>query len=235
MCGKVSPCLRHKLVATLDSAGAKPRVFLAYKRRGELVTRPDTDDRPSVFSRLGFGRHIAAIGRLDYQSEGLLVLTTCGMLARCLEHPDIGALVRIYNVTTKGIVTPNKLTAMRRGVRIDGLKYRPLEVRVLETGPDRTVFQFKCTEGKNRMIRRICDHLRLRVTKLVRTNFGPFSLENMKRHFAATEVRVPSSLLDLVQRQSPPMLRSHAATSDNKAQGCPSFEGGQIAEGESPS
>lgn len=207
-------------------------MFLAYKKRGELVTRPDTDDRPSVFSRLGFGRHIAAIGRLDYHSEGLLVLTTCGMLARCLEHPDIGALVRIYNVTTKGIVTPNKLTAMRRGVRVDGVKYQPFEVRVLETGPHRTVFQFKCTEGKNRMIRRICDHLRLRVTKLVRTNFGPFSLENIKRDYAATEVRVPSSLLDLVQRQPSQFLRSHAATSNNRPQEYPTFGSDNDAEGD---
>lgn len=179
-------------------ASNRPRVFLAYKKKNELVARPDTDDRPTIFARLGLGRHVASVGRLDYDSEGLLVLTTCGDLARSLEHPDIGNFVRIYEVSTRGVVTPSKLTAMRRGVRVDGVKYQPLEVRVLRSEASRVVFQFRCTQGKNRMIRNICDHLRLRVTKLVRTHFGPFKLDQVTKSKPIEITTMPESVQKLI-------------------------------------
>ena len=179
---------------------APARVWLAYKKRGEAVARDDgaRDGPPSVFRRLGLGRHVVAVGRLDVQSEGLLVLTTCGALARAMEHPRIAALDRAYDVRVNGFVTPSKIAAMRRGVRVDRVRYAPLRVAVSDAREKRATLTLTCSEGKNRMIRRICDHLRLRVSRLVRTRFGPFSVAALPDKNHIREVRVPKSLREYV-------------------------------------
>ena len=178
------------------AAAAPARVWLAYKKRGEAVARDDGSGGgpPSVFRRLGLGRHVVAVGRLDVQSEGLLVLTTCGALARAMEHPRIGALERTYDVKVNGLVTPSKIAAMRRGVTVDRVRYAPLRVAVSDAREKRATLTLTCAEGKNRMIRRICDHLRLRVSRLVRTRFGPFSVAALPDRNHVREVRVPRSL-----------------------------------------
>ena len=184
------------------SGASDPIIWLAYKKRGEAVERERSSGRdgpPSVFSRLNLGRHACAVGRLDVNSEGLLVLTSCGMLARAMEHPDLGGLKRVYDVTVNGFVTPNKIAAMRRGVTVDKVRYKPLTVAIRDARPKRATLTLTCREGKNRMIRRICDHLRLRVSRLRRVAFGPFSLRrHLPDRFAVVEARVPASLRRLV-------------------------------------
>lgn len=181
----------------VPSIEEKPRVFLAYKRRGELVTREGTDDRPSIFARLQIGRHVASVGRLDYETEGLLVLTTCGMLARGLEHPRLGGVKRVYQVEAKGAITPEKLVAMRRGLTIDKVRYRPLDVKVGRIHDGVTALEVSCSEGKKRMIRNIFQHLRLLVVKLKRTHFGPFSISQLRKGKQVTEVPLPRDIAHL--------------------------------------
>ena len=91
------------------------------------------------------------------------------------------------------------LAAMRRGVRVAGVKYAPMRVLVSDARDNRATLELQCREGKNRMIRRICDHLRLRVSRLRRVAFGPFSLrKHLPDRFAVVEARVPASLRRLV-------------------------------------
>ena len=134
------------------------------------------------------------MGRLDVNSEGLLVITSCGQLARALEHPEIAGVDRKYDVTVNGLLTPNKIAAMRRGVTVGSVRYKPLKVKISDVRPKRALLSLTCTEGKNRMIRRICDHLRLRVSRLKRTNYGPFSLRSLPDQNTVISVPVPKSL-----------------------------------------
>ena len=179
------------------SGASDPIIWLAYKKRGEAVERERSSGRdgpPSVFSRLNLGRHACAVGRLDVNSEGLLVLTSCGMLARAMEHPDLGGLKRVYDVTVNGFVTPNKIAAMRRGVTVDKVRYKPLTVAIRDARPKRATLTLTCREGKNRMIRRICDHLRLRVSRLRRVGFGPFRVGQLPDQNTVVRVPVPRRL-----------------------------------------
>jgi len=179
------------------SGASDPIIWLAYKKRGEAVERERSSGRdgpPSVFSRLNLGRHACAVGRLDVNSEGLLVLTSCGMLARAMEHPDLGGLKRVYDVTVNGFVTPNKIAAMRRGVTVDKVRYQPLTVAIRDARPKRATLTLTCREGKNRMIRRICDHLRLRVSRLRRVGFGPFRVGQLPDQNTVVRVPVPKRL-----------------------------------------
>ena len=179
------------------SGASDPIIWLAYKKRGEAVERERSSGRdgpPSVFSRLNLGRHACAVGRLDVNSEGLLVLTSCGMLARAMEHPDLGGLKRVYDVTVNGFVTPNKIAAMRRGVTVDKVRYKPLTVAIRDARPKRATLTLTCREGKNRMIRRICDHLRLRVSRLRRVGFGPFRVGQLPDQNTVVRVPVPKRL-----------------------------------------
>ncbi|KAJ1449939.1 pseudouridine synthase [Pelagophyceae sp. CCMP2097] len=171
-----------------------PKIFLAYKKSGELVTREGSDQRLSIFTRLKLGRHVMPVGRLDLLSEGLIVLTTCGSLSRALEHPKIGNVERSYRVKVNGIMTPNKIAAMRKGMLVDKIRYKPLTVIVEQASANRSTLVIKCTEGKNRMIRKIMDHLRLRTSRLIRIAFGPFSVEQLKDKNNVMQVPVPASL-----------------------------------------
>ena len=179
-------------------SGAPPKVWLAYKKRGEVVAREAAGGPPSVFSRLGLGRHACAVGRLDVNSEGLLVLTSCGMLARAMEHPDLGGLRRVYEVTVHGYVTPSKIAAMRRGVAVGGVKYKPLRVAISDAREKRALLTITCAEGKNRMIRRIMDHLKLRVSRLKRVKYGPFRVGSLPDQNTVLSVPLPKGLKALV-------------------------------------
>ena len=203
---------RHTLVSAdgeivararaLEQACLSPRAFWAGVRDAsavdfEAVERERSSGRdgpPSVFSRLNLGRHACAVGRLDVNSEGLLVLTSCGMLARAMEHPDLGGLKRVYDVTVNGFVTPNKIAAMRRGVTVYKVRYQPLTVAIRDARPKRATLTLTCREGKNRMIRRICDHLRLRVSRLRRVGFGPFRVGQLPDQNTVVRVPVPRRL-----------------------------------------
>lgn len=138
------------------------------------------------------------VGRLDVNSEGLLLMTNSGELARQLEM-GAGLIERKYRVRVHGIVAPWKLNIMRKGLTVEGVRYKPMEVSLehdKKKGPKRTTHKkgdkekeggtntwlhFTCTEGKNRQIRKICKHLNLDVSRLIRVGYGPYSLEGCDR------------------------------------------------------
>lgn len=189
----------------LPTASKVPQVWLVYKMKGEAVAKAERGEKiASVFSRVRLQPHVCAVGRLDVQSEGLLVLTSCGELARAMELPQ-NELTRTYEVIVHGRVTPSKIAALRRGVRVEGVKYAPMHVTVADARDNRATLELKCREGKNRMIRRICDHLRLRVSRLRRVAFGPYSLrKHLPERMAIVEARIPPMLQRIVD--APAML-----------------------------
>jgi len=115
------------------------------------------------------------VGRLDLSSEGLLLLTNDGALKRQLELPATG-WTRRYRVRVYGRVEPERLAALAQGVRVDGLDYGPIRARLDSQSGANAWLTMTLSEGKNREIRRVCEHLGLRVNRLIRIAYGPFQL-----------------------------------------------------------
>lgn len=159
------------------------RVWRYHKTAGTLTTNKDPKGRPTVFEKLppGFPR-VVSVGRLDYNTEGLLLLTNDGELARHLELPANGWL-RHYRARVHGYVDPKKLKALEEGVVIEGVVYEPVKAE-LETekseGANRWL-SVTIREGKNREVRKILSYVDLDVTRLIRTSFGPFQLGQLSR------------------------------------------------------
>src|ERR1700754_1489364 len=154
----------------------RTRLFMFHNRLG-LMSRPaDAEGRPTVFDNLPEGLpRLISIGRLDFNTEGLLLLTNDGGLARVLELPDTGWLRR-YRVRAHGEVTQDQLDALKKGVEVDGVKYGPIDA-VLERDQGANVWLvFAIREGKNREVRNVMAHLGLEVNRLIRVSYGPFQL-----------------------------------------------------------
>src|SRR5690242_15788736 len=154
----------------------RTRLFLYHKPRGLVTTTADPQGRPTIFGALPKDLpRLISIGRLDLNTEGLLLLTNDGGLARALELPET-AWLRRYRVRAHGRVTQDRLDALRRGVTIDGIRYGPIEA-MLERGVGSNVWlTFAIREGKNREVRNVLGHLGLKVARLIRVSFGPFQL-----------------------------------------------------------
>ena len=162
-------------------APAPPRLWRYHKPRGLIVTERDEKGRPTVFERLPdeLGR-VISVGRLDLNSEGLLLLTNDGTLARRLELPATG-WTRRYRVRAFGRVTQQALDALRDGLTIDGVHYGKVVAKRDAAEGANVWMTFALREGKNREIRRICEHLGLKVNRLIRTAYGPFQLGGLKK------------------------------------------------------
>ena len=154
----------------------RTRLFLYHKPRGLMTTHADPEGRPTVFDNLPEGLpRLISIGRLDFNTEGLLLLTNDGGLARVLELPDTGWLRR-YRVRAHGEVTQGQLDELKKGVEVDGVKYGPIDA-VLERDQGANVWLvFAIREGKNREVRNVMAHLGLEVNRLIRVSYGPFQL-----------------------------------------------------------
>ena len=154
----------------------RTRLFLYHKPRGLMTTHADPEGRPTVFDNLPEGLpRLISIGRLDFNTEGLLLLTNDGGLARTLELPDTGWLRR-YRVRAHGEVTQAQLDELKKGVEVDGVKYGPIDA-VLERDQGANVWLvFAIREGKNREVRNVMAHLGLEVNRLIRVSYGPFQL-----------------------------------------------------------
>lgn len=152
------------------------RLFLYHKPAGLVTTHKDPEGRPTVFEKLPkeLGR-VISIGRLDLNSEGLLLLTNDGGLARKLELPSTG-WIRRYRVRMYGGITESMLTGMKQGVTIDGMRYGSVEAELESQKGNNSWMMVAITEGKNREIRKIFEHFGCQVSRLIRVSYGPFQL-----------------------------------------------------------
>ncbi len=157
----------------------RTRLFLYHKPRGLMTTHADPEGRPTVFDNLPEGLpRLISIGRLDFNTEGLLLLTNDGGLARALELPETGWLRR-YRVRAHGEVTQGQLDELKKGVEVEGVKYGPIDA-VLERDQGANVWLvFAIREGKNREVRNVLAHLGLEVNRLIRVSYGPFQLAEL--------------------------------------------------------
>ncbi len=152
------------------------RLFLYHKPRGLMTTHADPEGRPTVFDNLPEGLpRLVSIGRLDFNTEGLLLLTNDGGLARVLELPETGWLRR-YRVRAHGEVTQAQLDELRKGVEVDGVKYGPIEAALERDQGANVWLVVGIREGKNREVRNVLAHLGLEVNRLIRVSYGPFQL-----------------------------------------------------------
>jgi 23S rRNA pseudouridine2605 synthase len=170
-------------VITVDGkplpARERTRLFLFHKPRGLMTTHADPEGRPTVFDNLPEGLpRLISIGRLDFNTEGLLLLTNDGGLARALELPDTGWLRR-YRVRAHGEVTQAQLDALKKGVEIDGVKYGPIDATLERDQGANVWLVFAIREGKNREVRNVMAHLGLEVNRLIRVSYGPFQLAEL--------------------------------------------------------
>jgi 23S rRNA pseudouridine2605 synthase len=154
----------------------RTRLFLYHKPRGLMTTHDDPEGRPTVFDNLPEGLpRLISVGRLDFNTEGLLLLTNDGGLARTLELPDTGWLRR-YRVRAHGEITQVQLDALKNGIEVEGVKYGPIDATLERDQGANVWLVFAIREGKNREVRNVCAHLGLEVNRLIRVSYGPFQL-----------------------------------------------------------
>lgn len=159
---------------------SKLRVWCYHKRRGLITTHKDPQQRATVFDNLPKEiPRVMSVGRLDLNTEGLLLLTTSGDFARKLELPNNG-WTRRYRVRLFGCPNPNQLARLSEGVSLNGFYYRPLQAQLDRVQGSNAWLTITLKEGKNREIRKLMEHLGLTVNRLLRTDFGPFRLGNLK-------------------------------------------------------
>ncbi|WP_299396996.1 pseudouridine synthase [Pelagibius sp.] len=152
------------------------RLWRYHKPRGELTTARDPQGRTTVFDRLPPELpRLQAVGRLDINSEGLLLMTNDGALKRQLELPANGWLRR-YRVRVHGRVSTARLAALAKGVTVEGVNYGPVEASLDQQTGANAWLTVGLREGKNREVRKICAHLGLAVNRLIRVSYGPFTL-----------------------------------------------------------
>jgi 23S rRNA pseudouridine2605 synthase len=157
-----------------------PRLFLYHKPVGLVTTARDEKNRPTVFARLPPGLpRVVSVGRLDLNSEGLLLLTNDGGLARYLELPANG-WKRRYRVRVHGAVKAAHLARLAQGVAVEGVNYGPIQASMERAQTGANVWLVvTLKEGKNREIRKVMAHLGLQVGRLIRTAYGPFELGDL--------------------------------------------------------
>jgi 23S rRNA pseudouridine2605 synthase len=165
----------------LVEAPGRARLWRYHKPDGLVTTHRDPEGRDTVFAALppGMGR-VVSVGRLDLNSEGLLLLTNDGGLARRLEMPANGWLRR-YRVRVYGVVDEAALAGLASGIEIDGVRYGPIEAGLDSRKGNNGWVTVALREGRNREVRRVMEHLGLRVTRLIRVAYGPFQLGLLTR------------------------------------------------------
>ncbi len=158
----------------------RSRLFRYHKPVGLVTTHRDEKGRPTVFDSLPKALpRVISVGRLDLNSEGLLLLTNDGELARKMELPANGWLRR-YKVRVHGHIDPAQLESLANGVTIEGISYGPIEAVLERQQGANAWIVVSLREGKNREIRRVMQHLQLPVSRLIRLAYGPFQLGSLK-------------------------------------------------------
>jgi 23S rRNA pseudouridine2605 synthase len=167
-------------ILTVDGAvvgeAEATRVFRYHKPTGLMTTHNDPKNRPTVFQALPKGLpRLISVGRLDLNSEGLLLLTNDGGLSRALEMPSSG-WVRRYRARAFGEVSQERLDRLKDGVTVEGVRYGPIEARLDKASGRNIWITVTLSEGKNREVRRVLESLGLKVNRLIRLSYGPFAL-----------------------------------------------------------
>ena len=162
-------------------AKEKVKLWLYYKKKGFLVTTKDAQGRPNIFDeiKLKFNKRLISIGRLDYNSEGLLLLTNNGDFARKLELPQ-NKFQRTYKVRIFGKIDNKIKDKLKNGIIVNSIKYKPIELELEEEKGKNRWLTMTLYEGKNREIRKIMDHFGCTVNRLIRISYGPFNLKDLK-------------------------------------------------------
>lgn len=173
---------------------AEPFVYvLFHKPRGVVSTMHDPAGRPAVADYVtGSGARVVPVGRLDFQTSGVMLLTNDGAFARSLLHPSRGVL-KEYVLKVKGAVDDAGLARLRESIEIDGRHTRPARVAISRREGDKTWLDVVLHEGKNRQVRRLAEHAGYRVMRLARSRFAGLSLEGLRagewRHLTRAELR----------------------------------------------
>ena len=158
---------------------AATRLFRFYKPQGTLTAERDPKGRATIYDRLPPGLpRVMPVGRLDYLTEGLLLLTNDGGLKRQLELPRTG-VVRTYRARAFGPVSQDQLEQLAEGVTIEGIHYGSINANLERRTGSNCWIEMSLTEGKNREVRRVLAHLGLQVSRLIRTAYGPFTVEEL--------------------------------------------------------
>lgn len=161
-------------------AAAATRLFRFYKPQGTLTAAHDPKGRPTIYDRLPAGLpRLMPVGRLDFMTEGLLLLTNDGELKRTLELPRSG-VVRTYRARAFGQVTQAQLEKLAEGISIEGIHYGSINANLERRTGRNCWIELSLTEGKNREVRRVLAHLGLQVSRLIRTAYGPLTLQNLE-------------------------------------------------------
>jgi 23S rRNA pseudouridine2605 synthase len=181
---------------------AERRYILLNKPRGYVTTRSDPEKRPTVLDLVGIREYVYPVGRLDFESDGLLILTNDGDLAARLTHPRYG-VARVYEARVLGVPDAHDLARLARGIVIDGRRTAPADVRL--SGAPRTAgrepkvmstLRLTLREGRNREVRRMCDAIGHPVDQLTRVAIGPIRDTKLKlgqwRELTDDEVRALS-------------------------------------------
>ncbi len=177
---KVKDGMDVRIDGTRVKSKEPPRLFRYHKPAGLVTTHKDPQGRPTVFDAVADRLpRVISIGRLDLTTEGLLLLTNDGGLARHLELPA-NAWVRRYRIRAHGRIEQAALDALGAGVEIDGAVYKPIKAALDQSKGANVWITASITEGKNREIRKVMEHLELKVNRLIRTAFGPFQLGGLK-------------------------------------------------------
>jgi 23S rRNA pseudouridine2605 synthase len=211
--GKVitSPALnvtaRDKITVRGEPVGQPepPRLWLYYKPEGLVTSAADEKGRDTVFDHLPEDMpRVMSVGRLDLNSEGLLLLTNDGELKRRLELPSTGWL-RKYRVRVKGNPTDPDLEPLRKGVTVEGEKFQPMDVKLDRHQGANAWLTVGLREGKNREIRRAMAHIGLTVNRLIRISYGPFRLNELKPgEVEEVKPRILRDQLGLAGEDDPP-------------------------------
>ncbi len=168
---------------TVDGKAVKPpaasRLYCFYKPTGCLTAERDPKGRPTIYDKMPPGLpRLIPIGRLDYMTEGLLLLTNDGELKRQLELPSTG-VVRTYRARAFGTVSQDQLEELAEGVTIEGIRYGSINANLERRTGRNGWIEMSLTEGKNREVRNVLEHLGLQVSRLIRTAYGPFNAEGL--------------------------------------------------------
>ena len=170
-------CVNGKIIKNKSS---NIRLWRFHKPAGYLTTRIDPNGRKTVYDLIKEkSERLIYVGRLDLNSEGLLLFTNNGALSRYFELPK-NQIKRTYKVRAFGNISDKVLARIRKGVTVDGVKYGPIDIKILQSDKSNKWLQMTLQEGKNREIRKVLGAFDIQVSRLIRTSYGGFSLEGLK-------------------------------------------------------